>query len=117
MVAQLKPSGTRQQQLQTDTLHELNDIIQRRWLLQEIVYGGGISWILLVIPVVFIAFITFIYALYAPRNPTVVASLVSSSLCIAIAVFLISELASPLQGVLKISSKPVHVALGQMGGE
>lgn len=115
--AQLKPSGTRQQQLQTDVLHEINDIIQKRWLLQEIVYGGGISWVLLVIPVLFIAFITFVYALYAPRNPTVVASLLSTSLCIAIAVFLISELASPLQGVLKISSKPVRVALDQMGAK
>lgn len=117
LTAQLKPSGTRQQQLQADTLHEINDIIQKRWLLHEIVYGGGISWLLLVIPVVFIAFITFVYALYAPRNPTVVAAIMSSSLCIAVAVFLISELASPLQGVLKISSRPVHLALDQMGAK
>lgn len=116
-VSQLKPSGFNQQQLQADTLHELNDIIQKRWLLQEIVYGGGISWILLVIPVLFVTFITFVYALYAPRNPTVAAALLSSSLCIAVAIFLISELASPMQGVLKISSKPVHVALSQMGNK
>lgn len=116
-VSLLKPSGFTQQQLQSDTLHELNDIIQKRWLLQEVVYGSGISWILLEIPVLFVAFITLVYALYAPRNPTVIAALLSSSLCIAVAVFLISELASPMQGVLKISSKPVHVALSQMGNK
>jgi hypothetical protein len=45
----------------------------------------------------------------------VAAVLFCTALCIAIAVFLISELSSPLQGSLKISSKPVHVVLNQMG--
>ena len=114
-VAHLKPADFNQQQLQTDTLHELNDILQKRWLMQAIVYGGGISWILLVIPVLFVAFITFVYALYGPRNLTVAGALLSTSLCIAVAVFLISELSSPLQGSLKISSKPVHVVLDTIG--
>lgn len=114
-VALLKDSNLGQQHLQDDALKALDEIIQKRWLLQEVVLGGGISWILLVIPVLFIAFITFVYALYAPRNPTVAAVIFCSSLCIAVAVFLISDLASPLKGTLKISSKPVHVALDQMG--
>lgn len=116
-IALMRPSDLKQHQLQKDTLHELNDIIQKRWLLQEIVFGSGISWILLVIPVLFVAFITFVYALYAPRNPTVAGVLLSSSFCIAIAIFLISELSAPLQGVLKISSRPVHIALDQMGAD
>lgn len=116
-VALLKASNPSQQHLQDDTLKALDDIIQKRWLLQEVVLGGGISWILLVIPVLFIAFITLVYALYAPRNPTVAAVLFCSSLCIATAVFLISDLASPLSGTLKISSKPLHVALDQMGAK
>ena len=114
-VSLLKPSNPNQQQLQTDSLRILDDMIQKRWLLQEVVYGGGISWILLVIPVLFIAFITLVYALYAPRNWTVTVVLFCTSLCIAIAVFLISELSSPLQGMLKLSSKPIHVVLDQMG--
>jgi hypothetical protein len=114
-VSLLKSSNPNQQQIQTDTLHLLNEMIQKRWLLQEVVYGGGISWILLVIPVLFIAFITLVYALYAPRNWTVAVVLFCTSLCIAIAVLLISELSSPLQGLLKLSSKPVHIVLDQMG--
>jgi hypothetical protein len=114
-ISLLKPSNPNQQQLQTDTLHLLDEMIQKRWLLQEVVYGGGISWILLVVPVLFIAFMNLVYALYSPRNSTVVAVLLSTSLCIAIAVFLISELSSPLHGILKLSSKPVHVVLEQMG--
>ena len=114
-ISMLKPSNPNQHQLQTDSIRLTDEIIQKRWLLQEIVYGGGISSILLVIPVLFVAFITFVYALYAPRNTTVVAAMFSSSICIAISIFLISELASPLKGVLKISSKPVQLALQHMG--
>ena len=113
----LKPGNKNQQQIQNDSLRLMDDMIQKRWLMQEIAMGGGISDILLISPVIFIAFITFIYALYAPRNMTVILALLSCSLCIAISVFLINELASPLNGVLKVSSKPVHIALDQMGME
>jgi hypothetical protein len=116
-VSLLKPANPNQEQLQTDTLRILDDMIQKRWLLQEVVYGGGISWILLVVPVLFIAFMNLVYALYSPRNSTVVVVLLSTSLCIAIAVFLISELSSPLHGILKLSSRPVHVVLDQMGSK
>jgi hypothetical protein len=113
----LKPSDAVQQRIQNDTLRLLDDMIQKRWLLQEVVYGGGITWILLVIPVLFIAFITFVYALYAPRNPTVVGVLLCTSVCIAVAVFLIGELSTPFQGVLKISSKPVCLVLQRLGAD
>jgi hypothetical protein len=113
----LKPGSQTQQQLQNDALHLMDDMIQKRWLMQEIVMGGGISIILLISPVIFISFITFIYALFAPRNLTVILALLCCSLCIAISVFLINELSSPLKGTLKVSSKPVHIALDQMGKE
>lgn len=113
----LKPENKNQQQLQDDALHLMDETIQKRWLMQEIVMGAGISIILLIIPVIFIAFITFIYALFAPRNLTVILALLCCSLCIAISVFLINELSSPLKGTLKVSSKPVHIALDQMGKE
>ena len=116
-ISLLNATDQYQQELKSNALHLVDDIIQKRWLLQEIVMGGGISFILLVFPVLFIAFITLIYALYAPRNLTVAAALLCCSLCIAIAVFLISELSSPLQGTLKISSKPLQIAIDQMGME
>jgi len=111
----LKPGNANQEHLQADAMHLMDDIIQKRWMLQEVVLGSGISVILLVIPVLFIAFITLIYAVYAPRNTTVTFVLFCCAACIAIAVFLISELSSPLQGALKVSSRPVHIALDQMG--
>jgi hypothetical protein len=111
----LKPGNPNQEHLQTDAMRLMDDIIQKRWMLQEVVLGGGISFVLLVIPVLFIAFITLIYAVYAPRNTTVTFVLFCCAACIAIAVFLISELSSPLQGTLKVSSRPLHIALDQMG--
>jgi hypothetical protein len=113
----LKPGNANQEHIQNDAMRLMDDIIQKRWMLQEVVLGGGISFLLLVIPVLFITFITLIYAVYAPRNTTVTFVLFCCAACIAIAVFLISELSSPLRGTLKVSSRPVHIVLSQMGKE
>jgi hypothetical protein len=111
----LKPGNQNQQQIQNDALRLMDDVVQKRWLMQEIVMGSGVSIVLLISPVIFIAFITFIYALYAPRNLTVILTLLCCSLCIAISVLLIKELSTPLKGVLKLSSKPIHIVLDLMG--
>jgi hypothetical protein len=113
----LKPGNANQVHLQNDAMRLMGDIIQKRWMLEEVVLGGGISFVLLVIPVLFIAFIILTYAVYAPRNTTVTFVLFCYAACIAIAVFLISELSSPLQGSLKVSSRQVHIALDEMGKE
>ncbi len=54
------------------------------------------------------------YGLIVPRNATVVASLVVCTLSVAAALFLILELDTPFDGILKISSVPVRDALAQV---
>jgi hypothetical protein len=66
--------------------------------------------------VIFWLTVTFTsFGLYAPRNATVVAVLFVSAVSVAAAVFLILELDSPFDGVIKISSAPLRYALTQLG--
>ncbi len=55
------------------------------------------------------------YALIAPRNTTVVAGLIVCTLSVSAALFLILELDSPLDGILKIPSAPLRDALSRVG--
>ncbi len=55
------------------------------------------------------------FGLYAPRNLTVVASLGICALSVAAAVFLILELATPFEGVIRVSSAPLRGALTYLG--
>ncbi|MFO1514688.1 MAG: hypothetical protein U1F83_17555 [Verrucomicrobiota bacterium] len=51
-----------------------------------------------------------------PNNPTTAIALVAATaLSVAIAVFLILELDQPLDGLIRISSKPMHDALNLIG--
>jgi len=55
------------------------------------------------------------YALIAPRNMTVVVGLIVCVLSASAALFLILELDSPLDGILKIPSAPLSDALSRVG--
>ena len=89
-------------------------IRDRRWLV-EVIGEGSVPPLLMVIPVVWVSFLTFLYALFAPRNATVLAVLLVCSLSIAGAIFLIDEMAGPLDGYIKIPSAPLRLALEQLG--
>ena len=66
--------------------------------------------------VIFWLTVTFAsFGLYAPRNATIVAVLFVAAMSVAAAVFLILELDSPFDGVIKISSGPLRYALTQLG--
>jgi len=55
------------------------------------------------------------YGLLAPRNPTVIIVLCISALSIAGALFLILELDSPFEGLMRVSSHPMQEALNSIG--
>jgi len=60
--------------------------------------------------------VTFLsFGLYVKLNPTVLAVLNVAAVSVAGAVFLILELDSPFDGVIKISSGPMRYVLGQLG--
>ena len=47
------------------------------------------------------------FGLFAPRNGTVLATLVICATCASMAIFLCAEMNGPLDGVMKVSSSPV----------
>ena len=110
----LKPGNALQTRLQAGALQLEDDLLHERWMIQ-VVAQGGVPPLLLVIPVVWISFLTFLYALFSPRNLTVLAVLLCCSLSIGGAIFLIDEMSTPMDGSIKVSSAPLHLALDQLG--
>ena len=89
-------------------------LLKDRWLLEEegeVVLPSA----LLVVPIFWLAMLNFIYALFAPRNITVTCVKFACSLSIAGAIFLIHEMSTPMDGLIKVSSHNVHKALKNMG--
>ena len=113
-IATLHPNTPLQSSLQSSSLDLANQLLQERWMI-EVVSEGGVPPLLLVIPVVWIGFLTFLYALFSPRNFTVITVLFFCSVSIAGAIFLINEMAGPMEGVIKVSSGPLRLALEQLG--
>jgi hypothetical protein len=113
-ITSLKPANAYQAQLKTGSLQLNDNLIQERFLI-EVIGEGSVPPLLMVIPVIWVSFLTFLYALFSPRNSTVVAVLLVCSLSIAAAIFLIDEMAGPLDGYIKVPSAPLRFALDQLG--
>jgi len=110
----LSPKNESQRSLQAQGLKIAVDIAQTRWLLfaQK---SSAISPPFLTV-VVFWLTITFIsFGLYASRNLVVFVTLFVCSLSVAGALFLVTELDRPFEGLIQISSEPMRNALGQLG--
>lgn len=73
-----------------------------------------ITWPLLLAMSSWLAVIFAVFGLLSPRNAVVHLSIVTCALCVASAVFLISDFDSPLDGVLHISSAPMRDTLHQI---
>src|SRR2546421_455697 len=62
-----------------------------------------------------IAIIAMSAGLFAPRNGTVIVTLMLAALSVAGAIFLTLELDMPFDGVIQISQKPMYNALIHLG--
>lgn len=112
-ILQLSPGTDAQRWSKAEALKLSEEVVKARWR----VLGTG-STVPLAFLVVVISWLTVTFAsfgLYAPRNTTVVAVLCVAAASVAAAVFLILELDSPFDGVIKISSGPLHYALAHLG--
>jgi hypothetical protein len=113
-ILQLAPRSDSQRWLQSRALKISGEIMETRWL----VLGGlGSS-----VPVPFLAVVVFwltiifgSFGLLAPRNLTVVVVLFLCALSVAGSIFLILEMDRPFEGLMKVSSAPMHYALSHLG--
>ncbi|HAB19376.1 MAG TPA: hypothetical protein PLX89_03110 [Verrucomicrobiota bacterium] len=90
------------------------DLGQLRWLLVEQAHNQ-LPLPLLLILVFWLVLLFVSFGLFAPRNITALTVLLVGSCAISAAIFLVLELNHPLDGLIKISSAPLHNALQHLG--
>ena len=77
--------------------------------------GNSIPLPFLLVLVFWFTIIFSSFGLFAPRNATAIAALLVSALLVCDAIFLILELDRPFEGILQLSSAPLHAALARLG--
>lgn len=110
----LMPADAGQRWLQDQALQMATSLLRQRWMLIEQA-GPSVRPIVVAVLVSWIVAIFASFGLNAPRNATVVAAFLVCSLAIGGAVFLVLEMDSPFQGVLRLSDRPMLSALAHMG--
>lgn len=113
-IQQLSPQNDAQRSLHSQALSIAAELGQMRWLLFEQT-GSSISVPFLVVVVCWLTLIFVSFGLFAPPNATVVTTLFLCALSVSGAVFLILELDHPFEGLIQISSAPMHNALQHLG--
>jgi hypothetical protein len=113
-IQQLSPKNESQRFMQNQALNIAFDIGQRRWVLFQ-QSGSSISKPFLVVLAFWLSIIFASFGVMAPRNATVLATLLLCALAVSGAVFLILELDRPFDGFIQIPSEPLRKALAALG--
>jgi O-antigen ligase len=113
-ILELNPKSEAQRALHAQALKVVNDTGQLRWLLYS-QPERSIPIPLLAVMVFWLAISFASFGLFAPRNATAMVALIACALAVATALFLILELDRPFQGMIQISSAPLHKAWEQLG--
>lgn len=110
----LTPQNDVQRQLQAQALQLSQELAQSRWLIIETIQRE-LPQAFLVVLLLWLTILYVCYGLISPRNGTVRAVYFVSALSIAGAVFLILEMNTPLNGIIKVSGAPLQKALTLLG--
>jgi len=113
-IQELTPHTDAQRALQSQAESIAISVGQARWLLFE-QSGSSISTPFLVIVVFWLTILFISFGLFAPRNGTVIVTLLVSAMAVAGAIFLILELDRPFSGLVQISSAPLRSAFAVLG--
>jgi hypothetical protein len=115
LLEDLTPRTEAQRGMQNRALQLTETIGQTRLLMFAQRSGGSVSWPFLTVLVFWISVLFLGFGLFARANTTVVVALLVGTLSVAGAVFLILELNTPYQGLMKISDAPLRAAIQQIG--
>ncbi|HYV31374.1 MAG TPA: hypothetical protein VEO53_09745 [Candidatus Binatia bacterium] len=110
----MSPQTEKQRWLRSNALDISNTIARSRWTTFEQI-GTRFPWPFLIIVVFWLAIIFASFGLFAPRNASMAGALFVAALGLAGAVFMILEMEQPYQGVVKIPSTSLRIALDQLG--
>jgi hypothetical protein len=110
----LAPGTEAQRWFKGQALDLAEDVLRTRWRVLESVSGSDATTFMpVVIAWLTLTFLSF--GLFAPRNATVLVSLLAASLSVAAAVYLLLELGTPYSGSIMVSSAPLRYALTHLG--
>jgi hypothetical protein len=110
----LSPQTAKQVWLHANALEYANAIAISRWTTLEQI-GSRFPWAFFFVVVGWLAIIFMSFGLFAPRNASVVAALLVASVGLSGAVFMILEMDQPYDGLVKIPSTSLRLALDQLG--
>lgn len=113
-IQELAPRNDAERALQSQAESMSINLGQLRWLLFE-QSGSALSMPMLVVLVFWLAIIFAGFGALAPRNTTVVVTLFLCALAVSGAIFLILELDHPFEGLIRLSSAPVRIAISHLG--
>lgn len=109
-VQALMPVDDSQRALKASAERVVADMAQARWLgFEEVTTKTPTTF--LVVLVSWLAAMFAGFGLFSPRNVTALTALVVGALAVSTSIFLIEEMGRPLDGVIAISSEPMHKTL------
>ena len=109
----LKPRDDSQRALQSRALDMTEVLLQARWLvLAAIQPSVPVPFLVILLFWLTITFASF--GLFAPRNAMVLTVFFVCALSVSLAVFLVLEMDSPFDGLLKVSAEPMRYAYAHL---
>ena len=113
-ILSLAPGTESQRWLKAQALTLSEELLKIRWgVLQA--DSGMVPTTFLVVVILWLMMTFTSFGLHAPRNATVLTALFIAALSVAAAVFLILELCSPFDGMIKVSGGPFRFLVSQLG--
>lgn len=113
-IHELNPMNETQKDLKSSALDLSSELGQMRWLLFE-QSGRSIPTPFLVVVIFWLTVIFISFGLMAPRNSTVIITLLICAMSVSGAIGLIMELDRPFDGLIQISSRSMRDALTHLG--
>jgi len=105
----LKPRDDSQRALHSRALDMTEALLQARWLVVAATQSS-VPVLFLVILVFWLTIIFASFGVFAPRNALVLTVFFVCALSVSLAVFLVLEMDSPFDGLLKVSADPLRYA-------
>ncbi|MBY3122716.1 bestrophin-like domain [Rhizobium laguerreae] len=110
----LAPRGAVQHALQARAVEVSGMMAEAHWLLVE---SGeeGLPWAFVTVLVCWLSLLFATFGLQAPANLTVLSILLVCALSVAGAIFLVSDMANPYLGLIRVSDAPLQSAIERLG--
>jgi hypothetical protein len=111
---ELAPRNDMQRLLQSEVLARSHDLAQTRWILFQ-PGQGAIPTPFMAVLVLWLGILFAGFGLVSANNRTAIVTLFVCALSVSGALFLIEDIAHPLEGLMQISRAPAQIALSHLG--